>query len=205
MNGKELKAWRVGAGLSQADAAALVGVTKRTLIRCEGAPAGEVSPKIAGAVHRAQTGEAPPAPEVKAPKVKRAPAAAKGARAAEIEARRQPRPYDFEAAPDFTRGLERLPATNVAWGAAAHWDHVPALPGYQRIPGCIVKCREDIPEPIPFAPPRWARPFGVLTASGRVYHSGTGHEMREHGISGGSAGFSAPGRAKAKKPAKARA
>ncbi len=174
MTGDELKAAR--GGMTQAAFAAALGISKRTLIRAEGAA--DVSPGLASKAAEIIGDDAPPqitAPAKAAPRAKAAPAPAG------IDPRRLPQAYDFATAPDHTRGLERFPASNETWKASPMTDARPASPGWQRVPGCCRIVRDNIPAPLPFHAPRWAGWRGVVTQSGAVYDYESGHCVRPMG------------------------
>lgn len=173
MSDNALKAWRAAHDLNQGDAAALLHKSRRTISRYEtGAEA--MPPDVLAAIGKAPDMTTPAAPKPKGGALVKLTEAA--------EARRLPRPYDFENAPACAQGLERLPASNIPWGADRAHDLRPAGAGWQRIPGCVVICHEAIPEPIPFKAPAWSGHCGILTASGRVFHQLAGHEMHAVGV-----------------------
>lgn len=174
MNGVDLKAWREAERLTQGDAATALGVSRPTIARAEANPDAMLSAALELALQRMTSDEPPP-------DIKPEPKPAKVAKAAKpdapIDPKRLPRAYDFSGAPAFTVGLQRLPATNEAFKASAHWDERPASPGWQRIPGCVQICIDTIPDPIPFKPKGDYGPRAILTASGAVYDYEGGHRI----------------------------
>lgn len=196
MQGSELKAWRIGRGLSQDEAATLLRVKRRTVIRYE-AGESQIPEKVA---ERAKGGAGAPVAKARPGPAAAAPPTPPSS--AEIPAHRLPRAYDFDAAPAFTLGAKRLPETNLIWGAEPSTDTRPASPGYQRIPGCIVICLESIPDPIPFLAPEWAGGHAIWTASGRIYHASTGAVLSNRNMERAAPDFAKPGAAHSKTPPK---
>lgn len=176
LTGDGLRAWRERAGLDQGEAAAALGVSRATINRSEGKGARRVSDVIELA-HAKLTGALgdTAGSEPQAPAVKAAPRVV--AVKEEPDARRKPRPYDFDQAPEFTRGLARQPASNAAYNASLAHDTRTVGEGWQRVPGCVLIVSAAIPDPIPFIAPDWAGPDAVLTASGRLYHATTGRQL----------------------------
>lgn len=184
MTPDDMKEIRRALGLSQLDFATALGKTRGAVARYEKGDLA-ISKEVAGQVAKmsgkpapadpapapiAAPAPAPKAEKVKAPKAKAAPVVADS---------RAPSIYDFESAPTFTRGLERLPTTNVD---GCRWaDMRTCEEGWQRVPGCIRVVHGSIPAPIPFVAPQWAGWRGQLTASGAVYDALTGAPMQGQG------------------------
>ncbi len=163
MTNEELKAWRLGLGLSQDDAADRLDVTKRTYQRYE---AGERPIPASLAILIASGLDASAAGLVSDMALQVAdPVAA------------SPTPARPAIDP-IALGWTPARTTHTVLGASASWDTREPKPGWKRIPGCIRVVHEAIPDPLPFDPPARHGPRAVLTASGAVYDQITGRRMQ---------------------------
>lgn len=153
MEAMELRAWRKAQGLTQAQAAELLGVAEVTLGKYERGDR-PVPEKIVSYVRvkgvRAEESASPPLAEPESPKLS-----------------------------ICSEGLRPYPRSNMQFGASASWDARTPKPGWKRVDGCCRIVKDTIPDPIPFYAPSWAGERGVPTADGRVFDYETGHQMRD--------------------------
>lgn len=194
MTGEEFRIWREGAGITQAKAGIMAGISRKTIVRAEAAVDEQIPSKMARIVSEQGLDEIPlkgggvievqGAPSfnlIKTP----AEAAARVSGGIEVTPElkaamlRNPPFAKTAAEAKAMRHLRASQKPKQADGSPYPVSKIrllPLRPDWVRLPSGR-KVNAAIPNPLDVEPPAWAGPRGVVTAKGDVYDYEAAHKM----------------------------